>query len=34
MAYKIATSSTENPPSVDDFDSENDVGGTIRCTPV
>ena len=34
MAYKIATSTTENPPIVEDFNSEFNVGGTIRCTPV
>lgn len=34
MAYKIATSTTENPPITYDFNSESNVGGTIRCTPV
>lgn len=34
MAYKIATSTTENPPIVEDEDSEFSVGGTIRCTPI
>ena len=34
MAYKIATSTTENPPIVEVINSDPSVGGTIRCTPV
>ena len=33
MAYKIATSTTENPPARN-ADNEFGVGGTIRCTPI